>query len=88
MTFDQCHTHLLAIRRNQGTRCPAVRVASNGVIYSGRVKHTDSDPEARRASGSPFGVLILEHLGLCRGPETILQIASIPEGGIRDLQSA
>ena len=87
MTFEQCHTNLLAIRRNQGTRCPAVRVASNGVVYSGRVKHADSDPEARRSSTSPFGVLILENLGLSRGPETILQIASIPVDGIRDLQA-
>ncbi len=68
MTFEQCHTHLLAIRRKQGTRCPAVRVAYNGVIYSGRVKHADSDPEARRASTSPFGVLVLENLGLAEGP--------------------
>ncbi len=52
----------------------------------GRVKHADSDPEARRASTSPFGVLVLENLGLARGPETILQIASIPEDGIRELQ--
>ena len=87
MTFEQCHSNLLAIRRNQGTRCPAVRVAFNGVVYSGRLKHADSDPEARRASDSPFGVLVLEHLGLCRGPETILQIASIPEDGIGDLQA-
>ena len=86
MTFEQCHTHLLAIRRNQGTSRPAVRVAYNGVIYSGRVKHADSDPQTRRSSSSPFGVLVLENLGLARGPETILQIASIPEGGILDFQ--
>ncbi len=87
MTFEQCHTNLLAIRQNQGTRCPAIRVAYNGVVYSGRVKHADSDPEARRATASPFGVLVLENLGLGRGPETILQIASIPEDGIRDLRA-
>lgn len=87
MTFEQCHTHLLAIRRNQGTSCPAVQVAANGVVYSGRLKHTDSDPEARRTSKSPYGVLVLEHLGLCRGPETIVQIASIPEDGIHDLRA-
>ena len=88
MTLDQLHTHLLAIRRSQGTRCPAGRVASNGVTYSGRVKRADSDLEARRSSESPFGLLVLENLGLGRGPETILQIASIPEGGILDHQPA
>ena len=87
MTFEQCHSNLLTIRRNQGTRCPAVRVAYNGVTYSGRVKHADSDPDARRSSASPYGVIVLENLGLCRGPETILQIASIPEDGIRDLRA-
>ena len=84
MTFEECHSKLLAIRRKQGTSCPAVRVAYNGVIYSGRVKRTDSDPESRRRSGSPFGVIVLENFGLGRLPETILQIASIPEDGIVD----
>ena len=88
MTFEQCHANLVAIRRRQGTTRPAVRVAYNGVIYSGRVKRADSDPESRRSTASPFGVLVLENLGLARGPETILQIASIPEDGIRCLQSA
>ena len=90
MTFEQCHANLVALRRKQGTTCPAVRVAYNGVIYSGRLKRTDSDSETRRsaASPSPFGVLVLENLGLARGPETILQIASIPENGIHDLQQS
>ncbi len=88
MTFEQCHANLVALRRKQGTTCPAVRVAYNGVVYSGRVKRADSDPETRRASTSPFGVIVLESLGLCRSPETILQIASIPENGIHDLQLA
>ena len=85
MTFEQCHANLLAIRRKQGTRCPAVKVAYNGMIYQGRLTRADSDPEFRRASSSPFGVLVLENLGLGRGPETILQIASIPEDGIADV---
>ena len=87
MTFEQCHVNLAAIRRKQGTPCPVVRVASHGVVYSGRLKRADSDLESRRGpnAGSPFGVLVLENLGLARGPETILQIASIPEGGILDL---
>lgn len=85
MTFEQCHADLLAIRRNQGTRCPAVRVVHNGMIYQGRLTRTDTDPEARRPARSPYGVLVLEGLGLVRGPETILQIANIPEGGIGEV---
>lgn len=88
MTFEQCQANLLALRRKQGTRCPAVRIAYNGVVYSGRVKRADSDPESGRSTASPFGVLVLENLGLARGPETILQIASIPENGIADLRTA
>ena len=90
MTFEQCHANLVALRRKQGTTCPAVRVAYNGVTYSGRVKRADSDPDCRaqRATASPFGVIVLENLGLARGPETILQIASIPENGIADLLNA
>src|ERR1700674_365428 len=64
MTFDQCQTNLLAIRRRQGTRCPVVKVAYNGMIYQGRLTRADSDPEFRRASESPYGVLVLENLGL------------------------
>lgn len=85
MTFEQCHANLMAIRRRQGTRCPVVKVASNGTVYQGRLTRADSDPEIRKGTGSPFGVLVLENLGLSRVPETILQIASIPEGGIADL---
>jgi hypothetical protein len=88
MTFEQCHANLLAIRRKQGTRCPVVKVAYNGMVYQGRLTRTDSDPEFRRATSSPFGVLVLENLGLGRGPETILQIASIPENGIDGLSAA
>jgi hypothetical protein len=88
MTFEQCHANLMAIRRKQGTRCPVVKVAYNGIIYQGRLTRTDSDPEFRRASNSPFGVLVLENPGLAREPETILQIASIPVDGIADLSAA
>jgi len=88
VTFEQCHANLASIRRKQGTRCPAVRVAYNGVIYSGRVKRADSDPESRRSPSSPFGLIVLENLGLVRFPETILQIASIPEDGILGLAIA
>ena len=88
MTFEQCHANLMQIRRSQGTRCPAVRIAYNGTIYQGRLTRADSDPENRRLPDARYGVIVLESLGLARGPETILQIASIPEDGICDLASS
>ena len=84
MTFEQCQTVLVSIRRKQGTRCPLVRVDYAGTVVRGRLARADSDPEFRRGD-SPFGVLVLESLGLSRGPETILQIASIPADGLRSL---
>jgi hypothetical protein len=85
MTFEECHAALVAIRRKQGTRCPAIRVDCGGTSYLGRLARADSDPEYRRNGHAPYGVLILEGLGLTRGPETILHIANIPAGGIRDI---
>jgi hypothetical protein len=84
MTFEQCHANLLAIRKHQGTRCPVVKVAYNGTVYQGRLTRADTDQESHRNTRSPFGVIVLEGLGLCRGPATILQIANIPEDGILD----
>lgn len=88
MTVDQVHAHLQAIRRRQGTRYPLVRVDCGGTVYRGRLSRADSDPEHRRRADSPYGVLVLEGLGLGRGPETLVQIATIPEGGIADLDGA
>jgi hypothetical protein len=88
MTVDECHAALVAIRRRQGTRCPLIRVDCGGAAYRGRLVRADSDPEHRATSSSPFGILVLGALGLTRGPETVLQIASIPEGGIRELEEA
>ena len=85
MTFEQCHSVLVSIRRQQGTRCPLVKVEYAGSIVQGRVARSDSDPEHRLEGISPFGVLVLEALGLHRTPETILQIASIPEHGLRSI---
>jgi hypothetical protein len=82
MTFDQCREHLSAIRRKQGTDRPLIRVDFAGTAYKGRLARTDSDQTYRQ---SPYGVLVLESLGLSRGPDTILQIANIPPGGIRDM---
>jgi hypothetical protein len=86
MTFEKCQSSLVAIRRQQGTRCPLVRVDLGGSVYQGRLKRSDSDPEHRQGRLSPFGVLVLEALGLTRGPETILQIADIPDDGIHSLR--
>ncbi len=88
MTFEQCHTTLVAIRRKQKTRCPLIRVDYGGAVFRGRLARSDSDPEHRRNSTSPFGVLVLENLGLSRGPETILQIANIPDGGLHELDAS
>lgn len=86
MTFAQFHAILADIRRQQGTRCPLVRIAYGGTVVSGRLARSDSDPEHRRDASSPFGVVVLESPGLCRAPETILQIADIPEDGVKALE--
>jgi hypothetical protein len=85
MTFEQCHTSLVSIRRKQGTRCPIVRVDFGGSVFRGRLARADSDPEYRSVSNSPYGVLVLEGLGLDGRPETILQIADIPPDGLRSI---
>ncbi len=85
MTFEQCNATLAAIRREQGTRCPLVRVDYAGTIVLGRLARSDSDPEQRWDRNSPYGVLVHENPGLSFSPETILQIANIPEGGLHPL---
>ncbi len=87
MTFEQCHATLTTIRRQQGTRCPQVRVDYGGTVFRGRVARADSDPEYRKDPRTPYGVLVLEQLGLGRGPETILQIADIPPDGLRPIDA-
>lgn len=82
MTLNECDASLAAIRQRQGTRFPALRVQFAGALYVGRLIRSDSDPERRLRHRSPFGVLVLEGPGLVRAPETILQIADIPAGGI------
>jgi hypothetical protein len=88
MTFEQCQSVLVTIRRKQGTRCPLVRVDCSGNVFRGRLAHSDSDPDAQKHhdTNSPFGVIVLENPGLARGPETILQIAEIPANGVQSLE--
>jgi hypothetical protein len=86
MTFEQCHQTLVGIRRQQGTRFPLLRVDYAGTVFRGRLARSDSDPEHRRNPSSPYGVLVLESLGLARGPETILQIAEISGDAIHPLE--
>ena len=84
MTFDECQKDLDSIRRRQGTSRPVIRVDFGGSCYRGLLARADSDPENRPRVGSPFGVLVLEDPGLARSAQTILQIASIAPGAIRD----
>ena len=85
MTVDECHTQLTKIRRNQGTDSPLIRVDYGGTAYHGRLTRADCDLDRRAERESPYGVLVLEALGLAPGPETILQIGSIPEDGIAEI---
>ncbi|SIN80541.1 hypothetical protein SAMN05444166_0973 [Singulisphaera sp. GP187] len=89
MTFDECHSTLPVIRQKQGTRNPLVRVDYAGQVIRGRVARADSDPEhgSEHEQSSPYGVIVLENLGLCQAPETILQIANIPAGALKELNA-
>ena len=87
MTFDECHSTLAVIRQKQGTRCPLVRVDYAGQVIRGRVARADSDPEHGHEQSSPYGVIVIENLGLSRSPETILQIANIPAGAVKELNA-
>jgi hypothetical protein len=86
MTFDECYAALRSIRSQQGTSCPLVRVDYAGTVFRGRLARTDCDPGAPHDARSPYGVIVLENLGLSRLPETILQIADIPAGGLHPLE--
>lgn len=88
MTFEECHSAIAAIRRSQGTRCPLLRVDYAGTTIRGRLARSDSDRDEPKNGHSPYGVLVLENLGLSRVPETILQIANIPTGGLRELETS
>jgi hypothetical protein len=84
MTFEQCQAILTHIRRRQGTDHPLVQVSCAGSVVHGRLTRTDTDRPPRPGSKSPYGLLVLEQPGLVPGPLTFIQIASIPEDGLKD----
>jgi hypothetical protein len=84
MTFEQCQAILTQIRRRQGTDHPLVQVNCAGTVVHGRLTRTDTDRPPRPESKSPYGLLVLEQPGLVPGPLTFIQIASIPDDGLRD----
>ncbi|GAC1449283.1 MAG: hypothetical protein NVSMB9_33050 [Isosphaeraceae bacterium] len=85
MTFEQCQSVLVAIRRKQGTNAPLVRVDYGGTVFQGRLARSDSDPGQPRNTSSPYGIIVLESPGLTRSPETIFQIANIPQEGLKSI---
>jgi hypothetical protein len=85
MTFEQCENVLAEIRKRQGTDHPLVQVTCSGAVLRGRLTRTDSDRSLHSKHQSPYGLLVLEQPGLVPGPLTFVQIASIPENGVADL---
>ncbi len=84
MTFEQCQAIVNQIRRRQGTDHPIVQVTCSGAVLRGRLNRADTDRPPRSNSMSPYGLLVLEQPGLVPGPLTFVQIASIPEDGLKD----
>jgi hypothetical protein len=86
MTFDECLAVMTAIRRNQGTRSPLVRLDYGGSQFGGRVVRCDADPEHRERVHRPYGLLVLQDPGLANRPDMMFQIADLVSGAIRDAQ--
>lgn len=86
MTFEKSQTLLATICREQKTDKPLVKVKYAGAVFEGRVARTDRNVERCRELNSPYGLMVLESPGLGRGPETILQIAEIPDDGLISLK--
>ena len=87
MTFEQCQAIVAEIRRRQGTDHPLVQVTCSGSIVRGRLRRADTDRPPRPNTRSPYGLLVLEQPGLFPGPLTFVQIANIPDDGLRDAVS-
>jgi hypothetical protein len=86
MTYEQCQAVLDEIRRRQGTDRPLVQVSSGASVVRGRLTLTPSILANRRNPSSPYGVLVLEPMGLCRLAASFVQIASIPEDGLSGIE--
>ena len=82
MTYQQCQAVLSELRRRQGTERPLVQVTCGAAVLRGRVAYSASGLAGRRNPNSPYGVLVLEQMGLSRTPSSVVQIASIPDDGL------
>ncbi len=86
MTAEQFESVLQEIRRKQGTSTPLVQVTTAAATVRGRLVQAEVDRLLRRRNRtSPFGLVALEQPGLVPGPLPLVQIADIPDGGIREL---
>jgi hypothetical protein len=86
MTAEQFESVLQEIRRRQGTQTPLVQVTTAAATVRGRVTQPDVDRMLRRRNpASPFGVVVLEQPGLVPGPLALVQIADIPDDGVREI---
>lgn len=85
MTYEQCQSILDEIRRRQGTDRPMIRVVAGSLVVRGRVSR---EPSRGRNPQSPFGLLIIEQPGLTPGPASYVQIASIPDDGLSEVDPA
>jgi hypothetical protein len=88
MTYEQCQAILDEFRRRQGTERPMVQVTCGTSVLRGRVSYSASGLAGRRNPNSPYGVLVLEQMGLSRGPASFVQIANIPDDGLLSLDTA
>jgi hypothetical protein len=86
MTLDQCQAILEELCRRQGTDRPLVQVVAGASVVRGRLAQTLAAPARTRNPNSPYGVLVLEHLGLTRGPSSWVQIANIPDDGLSGIE--
>ena len=86
MTLDQCQVILEELCRRQGTDRPRVQVVAGASVVRGRLAHALTAAARRHNPGSPYGVLVLESLGLTRGPSSFVQIANIPDDGLSGIE--
>jgi hypothetical protein len=86
MTYDQCVAILEEIRRRQGTNRPLVQVRAGSFVHRGRVAQPSIGSGGRHNPNSPYGVLVLEQMGLGRAPASLVQIANIPEDGLSGIE--